>query len=96
MLVPDNFVTGAFKIAEKETDSAVFINDSGEVIDTVPEDKDVNIAAYLQADTEYTPVVTEVSESSSGNIGGSGGGCNAVNSWAILMLLAAMLKISRS
>ena len=86
MLVDDSVVLGSVKVAEKDAKSAVFVNDSGEVIDTVPATLDVNVAAYMAANTAYTPVVTQEadttgSKNNSGNndngVSSSGDGCNA-------------------
>lgn len=61
------------KLAATETNSAVFTDDEGNVITTVPEDCVVNIGAYFEAGT-YSPVI-EIA-TTSGDIPSSGAGCN--------------------
>ena len=99
MLVDDSVSSGSsesFKVAEEETQSAVFINDNGDVIDTVPASKDVNVAAYMLADTDYTPVITQAAENDTP--GSSGGGCNAINNESglrniLMFLMFALIPV---
>ena len=48
----------AIEISANEENAAVFINDAGEVIKELPDDKKVNVSAYMEANTDYTPVIT--------------------------------------
>ena len=81
-----------------EGENAVFINSSGEVIDTVPANKDVNVATYLEANKTYTPVVamatssSDDSSSDSNGPGSSGGGCNSLSVTALVVLAVAAFK----
>ena len=90
MLVPDSATIGSVKVAGKETESAVFVNDNGDVIDTVPASKDVNVTAYMQANTEYTPVVTQVVDTDTAS--SSGGGCDLGGLGIFAILSVALIK----
>ena len=80
---------------DDEGENAVFVNDNGEVITKVPASKDVNVAAYMEADTEYTPVVTtsdSTTTPSQYHGSGGGGGCNSgIFSGMILALGLALV-----
>ena len=93
MLVPDSATIGSVKVAEKETESAVFVNDNGDVIDTVPASKDVNVTAYMQANTEYTPVVTQAADTDTAS--SSGGGCNSGLGIFGLLTVALIKKLKK-
>ena len=79
----------AIDIAAADENAAVFINDSGEVINKLPDEGNVNISAYMEADTDYTPVIaTKVNDSDedSDNIGDSGSGCDS--GFSIMAIIA--------
>ena len=85
--------------SDSDEDTYAFLNDNGEEVTTVPANKHVNIAAYMEPDVEYAPVITTSTKDSgdSGNTnlrdpGSSSGGCNAGLS---VLALAAMLFIAR-
>ena len=85
--------------SDSDEDTYAFLNDDGEEVTTVPASKHVNIAAYMEPDVEYAPVITTSTKDSgdSGNTnlrdpGSSSGGCNAGLS---VLALAAMLFIAR-
>ena len=65
---------GDFILAASTTNSAVLMDNSGNVVDSVPSDTDVTLVAYLDAETTYSPVVTVASGDNT--IGSSGAGCN--------------------
>jgi Synergist-CTERM protein sorting domain-containing protein len=69
--------------------TAVFMKD-GEVITTVPEDHEVEVAAYLEAG-DYAPVIAAVTAPA--KHGGSGGGCDA--GFGALALMAVPLVAGR-
>ena len=49
---------------EEETeDTCVFLDDDGNETNTVPENKHVNIAAYMEPDYTYAPIITQNDES---------------------------------
>lgn len=67
MIVSGNVTTpsvtlGAVKVAVTDSESAVFVDDNGNVIKTIPSSGNVNVAAYMEANTAYTPVVTKVAD----------------------------------
>ena len=73
----------------------MFLDDDGTETKTVPANKHVNIAAYMQPGYTYAPVITTLSSSTSiSTLGSSGGGCNSVGTLAPV-LLAVMLLVSR-
>ena len=86
--------TEVYLAADTEEVEAVFANSNGEVITTVPDDKDVNIVAYMENGNSYTPVVTSAENDNEGGVGGSGGGCNA-GIFAPVLLLGAVLLMKR-
>ena len=43
----------------------------------LPDDKVVNVSAYMEANTDYTPVITTEVNEDSDDIGTSGGGCDS-------------------
>ena len=54
---------GSLKVAaEKAAKTAVFVDDEGNPIETVPDSGNVNVAAYMEKDTAYTPVVTQAAD----------------------------------
>ena len=83
---------GTVEISAAEENAAIFINEAGESIDKLPEDKKVNIAAYMEANKDYTPVIaTEVSSDDQYAIGASGGGCDSGIGLAGLIALTGLL-----
>ena len=92
--------TGAFLSAADEEEAVIFMKDNGEETETVPENKHVNVAAYLESGKTYSPTITTVKDSGStdtdtdnGTIGSSGGGCEAF-SGMITAMLAGLLMIA--
>lgn len=88
-----------FSASASDSDAYAFLNDSGEKVYVVPANKHVNIAAYLEPNVIYAPVIT-TSSSGSGDgssdnklndPGSSGGGCNsgltAITLAAIVLLM---------
>ncbi len=69
-----------------ESDNAVFVNDSGEIITKVPAAKDVNIVSYMKANVTYTPVVTTAGTVTHSRSHSSG--CNAGFSGLAMIALA--------
>lgn len=58
------------------------MNDSGNEVTTVPANKHVNVAAYLEADKTYYPTITTTSSGGETQtplvgVGSSSGGCNS-------------------
>ena len=96
MLVGDSSETKSVRSSsfEDDGDNAVFVNDNGDVITKVPASKDVNVAAYMEADTEYTPVVTTSDSKTTPEYhhSSSGGGCDSgIFSGMILVLGLSLL-----
>ena len=84
---------------DDEGENAVFVNDNGEVITKVPASKDVNVAAYMEADTEYTPVVTtsdSTTTPSQYHGSGGGGGCNSGIFSGMILALGLALVFKRN
>ena len=76
----ESSTAAAFFSSEADEEMCTFLDDDGNVIDTVPENKHVNIAAYMQPGMTYSPTITtpvEASESpsedTSGDSGNTGG-----------------------
>ncbi len=88
--------TSDFYASAQET-SCTFLDDNGSEVNTVPDNKHVNIAAYMRPNYTYAPIITTSSSSQdtvTSTIGGPGGGCSTVNTLAPFML-AVMLLVSR-
>ena len=47
-----------FNAAEITASTGVLLDDEGNTLTTLPADRNVNIAAYLEADTTYAPIIT--------------------------------------
>lgn len=63
---PDTAADAEFS-AEADTENAcMFLNDEGEEITTVPENKHTNVAAYMEPNYTYAPIVTVKASSSEG------------------------------
>ena len=79
--------------SDSDEDTYAFLNDSGEKVTTVPANKHVNVAAYMEPDVEYAPVITTSTKDGDTNGPGTpGGGCNT---GLTALALAAMLFIAR-
>ena len=102
---------GAVKLATAtDAKTAVLVDDKGNVIDSVPASGNVNVAAYMEKDTEYTPVVTQeadnttptddtknnVENDNNKGLSSSGAGCD-VSGLGIfgLFVLASALKAKK-
>ena len=73
--------TGEFVSAADDEEAVIIMNDSGNEVATVPSNKHVNVAAYLEADKTYYPTITTTSSGSETQtpiigVGSSSGGCN--------------------
>ena len=107
-MMPQRDTTNAAEFTAAEDtdteDAYMFLNDDGEEITTVPENKHINIAAYMEPDYTYGPILT-VKESSSeggddtggggdtpttGSVGSSGGGCDSGFSFMALALFGGL------
>ncbi|MBQ6002619.1 MAG: hypothetical protein IJL18_07195, partial [Synergistaceae bacterium] len=107
-----NFTTGytmiwEVTVASSETDeliqasaeekNAIFLNDDGDIITTVPANKSVNVAAYFEAGKTYSPVIRATAtapETGKTGVGSSSGGCSA-GLGALVSVLAAAFFISK-
>ena len=71
----EDTTAAAFFSSENDAEMCTFLDDDGNVIDTVPENKHVNIAAYMEPGKTYSPIITTTVESSSesGESGTTGG-----------------------
>ena len=87
-------VTGDFLSASDEEEAVIFMDDSGEEVSTVPANKHVNVAAYLETGRTYFPEVTTTAEQAEnpGLVGSSGSGCNAGMSAIILGLAFVLMR----
>ncbi|MBR1658052.1 MAG: hypothetical protein IJ697_06260 [Synergistaceae bacterium] len=87
--------------AETYSEDYTFLDDSGTEVYTVPANKHVNVAAYLEPGYTYSPVITTSSSSGEGESVGVGsstsGGCSAglTFSGAVMLLGLAVLKRKR-
>ncbi|MBR0257109.1 MAG: hypothetical protein IJQ58_05170 [Synergistaceae bacterium] len=105
-------VTAGFVVAtDDEYNSYTFLDDSGNVVTTVPDNQHVNVAAYMEPGKTYSPVITTDASSSSSNTGdngnsgnsgnnqnpitSSGGGCESGFSLAGMAMLVALLASKR-
>ena len=94
-LFVDPVISEAFDTSSGEENAAIFINEAGESIDKVPDDKVVNIAAYLEANKDYIPVIAtekkgEVDHKNNSIMKSDGGGCD---SGIGLLGLIAIIKL---
>lgn len=83
--------TGDFLSAADEEEAAIFMNDSGNEVETVPANKHVNVAAYLEASNTYYPTITRTSSGGGTDgdeygVGSSSGGCNPGITLPVLLL----------
>ena len=83
----------AFHASAQET-AYTFLDDNGSVTKTVPANKHVNVAAYMQPDYTYAPIITTSSSANKGTLSSPGGGCNTIETLAPMML-AVLLLIAR-
>ena len=105
-------VTAGFVVAtDDDYNSYTFLDDSGNVVTTVPDNQHVNVAAYMEPGKTYSPVITTDASSSSSNTGdngnsgnsgnnqnpitSSGGGCESGFSLAGMAMLVALLASKR-
>ena len=81
--------------AAEEDTNCTLVDDEGNEVTTVPENKRVNIAAYMETGKTYEPILTTASSSSYSNNdpGSPGGGCDA--GFGALALAAASLFICK-
>ena len=101
-LMPSVAETASVSVAADSEEAYTFLNDDGEEVTTVPDNQHVNVAAYLEPDTTYAPVITTSASSSDTDTdtdipdpGDAGSGCNAFDSLAPAMMLAVMLLAKR-
>ena len=79
-----------------------FLDDNGNEVTTLPANKHINIAAYLESGKTYAPVITTTTGGSSsggedivGTLGSSNGGCDSGFSVYALVLAALSLSVFR-
>ena len=89
LLVWNAFASGE---TESDDDSAVFYDTEGREISVVPENHIVNVAAYLEAEKTYSPVISAVRNENVGTVGSSGGGCDLGVSVLGLMICAVIFR----
>ena len=92
---------GAFHDAAEDEDAYTFLDDDGKETKTVPENKHVNVAAYMTPENTYAPIITTEApeEADTANDGdktnidatgpGEAGGCDT----GIAMLWLAVLAV---
>ena len=78
---------------DTENDSAEFFDAEGNIITTVPANRIVNVSAWLEAGNIYAPVISAVRNTNAGNVGSSGGGCDA--GFAGLAVLAVIYLLRK-
>ena len=92
-LINGSSVDEVLAAADNNGNSAgVFVDDDGNILETVPATGNINAAAYMSADIEYTPLITTAAANSNASLGGSGGGCSSFFASSILLGLAIMIK----
>ena len=97
-------VMGGFVKASEEDKSsvAVFYNNNGDEVTKVPAEKNIDVAAYFEANKTYAPIISTLSSSNGGNnnnnnsgtLGSSSSGCNSINIFASALILLSGLFIS--
>lgn len=87
---PKTANAAAFKASAEETAYA-FFDDSGSETKTVPANKHINIAAYMQPGYTYAPMITTSSSAKTYTLGSAGGGCDVMSSLAPMMLAVLLL-----
>ena len=92
MTMTPKTATDSVKTSENYDGDYTFLDDSGEEVSTVPAKKHVNLAAYLEPNYVYSPVITRSVTSTGGQmaVSSSSGGCSAGISFAGLILLAGL------
>ena len=66
-----------YSSAEDTTDVYTFLDDDGNETTTVPANKHVNVAAYMEPEYIYAPIITKASSSSEGDNSGGNSGDNS-------------------
>ena len=94
-LMPTAAETASVSVAADSEEAYTFLNDDGEEVTTVPDNQHVNVAAYLEPDVTYSPVITTSSTDDTEDPGNAGGGCSTFDSLAPAMMLAVMLLAKR-
>ncbi len=95
-LINGSSVDEVLAAADNNGNSAgVFVDDDGNILETVPATGNINAAAYMSADIEYTPLITTAAANSNASLGGSGGGCSSFFASSILLGLAILIKRRR-
>ena len=84
-------VNAAFEDSES---TATFYDTDGAEITTVPDNRTVNVSAYLEAGTTYAPVISAVNENKASGAGSSSGGCSA-GIFGLAMCVLFFRKYSR-
>ena len=105
----DTNSSSGFTASDSSKSNAVFLDSQGNKVTTVPSDKTVNVAAYLEAGKTYEPLITTASSSSNSDntnngtdnnsedneVGGSGGGCNIFSSAMLLGIFCPVAMLLR-
>ena len=86
--------TGEFVDAADDGEAVIFMNDSGVEVSTVPANKHVNVAAYLQAGRTYNPVIVTENTDEKG-VGTSSSGCSSLMGILPAMLAGMLLVFKR-
>ena len=92
MTMTPKTATDSVKTSENYDGDYTFLDDSGEEVSTVPANKHVNLATYLEPNYVYSPVISTSDTSTGGQmaVSSSSGGCSAGISFAGLILLAGL------
>ena len=86
---------GSLEASENYTGDYTFLDDSGNEVYTVPANRHVNVAAYLEPDYVYSPVITTSSSGTPSVVGSSSGGCSSVYGGLLLAGLALVIRRKR-
>ena len=78
-------------------DAYTFLDDEGNEVNTVPNNKHVNVAAYMEAGKTYAPIITTEATSASTTTSrkGGSGGCDSGFSVYALVLAGLSLALRR-
>lgn len=88
-------VTGSVYSSEEYTGDYTFLNDDGDEVSTVPANKHVNVAAYLEAGKIYSPVVTMESSEAAQGVSSSSGGCDSGLTLGLMLTGLLILRKKR-
>lgn len=98
-LFGEDGTSSAFRSSATTDGAYVFLDDDGNEVTTVPANKHINIAAFMEAGKTYAPIITtNISANNTSDpiptpaVDGSSGGCSAFSVFTAVVLLLFFKK----